>query len=140
VVDGQSNSRGIPHGDGDQETGSRSQGSRHLPQECSAVQWSWQMVPGALKVALQLEGEAHLRRMAACCQQSSWRSHLTPSSWPPRSLSGRSAMGSLPLSRLEPGVQARKKEPKRQGWCFSLLFKNSASLPFAKAEAGPLLC
>lgn len=24
-------------------------------------------------------------------------------------------------------------------WCFSLLFKNSASLPFAKAEAGPLL-
>lgn len=57
MVDGQANSRGIPHSDGDQETGSRSQGSRHLPQECSVGQWSWQMVLGALQAALQLEGE-----------------------------------------------------------------------------------
>lgn len=92
-AEGQSNSRGIPHSDKEQETGNRSQRSRHLPQECSAGQWSWQIVLEASTVG-------------------GWRSRLPPSSRLLRSLSGRSAMVSLPLSRLEPGIQARKKDPK----------------------------
>lgn len=60
VGEGQSDGRGIPHSDGEREMDSRSQGRRHLPQECSVGQWSWQIVPEALQGG-QLKDEGKQR-------------------------------------------------------------------------------
>lgn len=44
----------------------------------------------------------------------------------------------MSLRREAPGIPP-STHTQAKGWCFSLLFKNSASLPFAKAEAVLLL-
>lgn len=112
---------------------------KQAPQEGSDGQRSWQTVPRQCKRASEKwRGAADVPHFTDA-SQSSWWNPRPPSSWPSEAFQ-EEVLWFLFLFPIRAWGSGKKEgSTHSQRWCFSLLFKNSASLPFAKAEAGPLL-